>query len=303
MEQDLLVFITVAENKNFSRAAEELHMTQPAISRYIKSLEIKLNTRLFERNNKMVQTTKSGEIVYHHAKEMLALYEQMQQLINDLHYTASGKLTIGASYTFGEYILPHIIANLRENFPLVTPSITIGNSREIVDLVLTRQLDVGIIEGQITNEKLHMEKFAPDKMVIVASNNHEKLNSPEQLDKETWIVREEGSGTREATERMFKAFSLSPGGKMEFGSNQIIKEAVEAGLGITFLSTWAIRKELELGTVQVLNIEGFPVERYFTFVTQKSHYQAKSISVFVELLRNFNHYQNILLSKKTPQSD
>jgi LysR family transcriptional regulator, transcriptional activator of the cysJI operon len=298
MEQDLLVFITVADHKNFSRAAEELHMTQPAISRYIKSLEKKLNSRLLERNNKMVQLTKSGEIAYYHAKEILGIHEQMQQLINDLHNTASGKLTIGASYTFGEYILPHIIATLREQFPLITPSITIGNSREIVELVLNRQLDIGIIEGEITDEKLHMEKFAPDNMVIVASTNGEEINNHEQLENATWIVREEGSGTREATEKMFNVFGLSPKNKMEFGSNQIIKEAVEAGLGITFLSTWAIRKELSLGTAKVLEIEGFPVKRYFSFVTQNTQFQSKSISIFVELLRHFHTNKNSVFANK-----
>ena len=290
MEQELLVFISVVDHKNFSRAAEELHMTQPAISRYIKSLEKKLNTRLLDRNNKMVQLTKSGEIAYYHAKEILGLHEQMQQLIDDLHNTASGKLKIGASYTFGEYILPHVIATLREQYPLITPSITIGNTREIVELVQNRQLDIGIVEGEMTDEHLlHMEKFAPDDMVIVTSSDTEELNTHDQLEEASWIVREEGSGTREATEKMFKAFGLSPVRKMEFGSNQIIKEAVEAGLGITFLSTWAIRKELALGTVQVLNIEGVSVKRSFTFVTQKTQYQAKSISVFVSLLRDFNN--------------
>lgn len=108
MDQQLQVFVTVVEKQNFSRAAEELHMTQPAVSQYIRTLETNVGTRLLERSNKYVHLNKVGEIVYHHAKEILGLYTKMQRLVDDVTNVANGPISIGASYTFGEYVLPHI---------------------------------------------------------------------------------------------------------------------------------------------------------------------------------------------------
>lgn len=136
MDRQLHVFVTVAEMENFSRAAEELHMTQPAVSQYIQSFERTMGTNLLERSNKFVRLNKAGEIVYHHAKEILGLYTKMHYLIDDLTNKTSGPLSIGASYTFGEYVLPHVIAKMHKKYPLIIPTITIGNTKEVANLVL-----------------------------------------------------------------------------------------------------------------------------------------------------------------------
>ncbi|GGB42186.1 LysR family transcriptional regulator [Lentibacillus populi] len=289
MDQHLQVFVTVAEKKNFSRAAEELHMTQPSVSQYIRTFEENIGTRLLERTNKYVRLNKAGEIVYHHAKEILGLYTNMQHLVDDLVNKAKGPLSIGASYTFGEYLLPRIIANLLETYPDIHPTVTIGNTSEIADLVATHQLDVGIVEGHFKDQQLRVEEFAEDYMVVVASPNHilAKKRGVEILDLEkvTWIVREKGSGTREATEKVFHRFKLSPAKLMNYGSTQPIKEAVEAGLGISLLSRWAIQKELRNGDLNIINIKGLPFSRKFSIVT-KSPFQTKALEVFLGSLRN-----------------
>ncbi|BCJ85704.1 LysR family transcriptional regulator [Effusibacillus dendaii] len=289
MDQSLLVFVTVAEKENFTRAAEELHMTQPAVSQYIQTLERMVGAKLLERSNKYVRLNKAGEIVYHHAKEILGLYTRMQCLVDDLLHTASGNLSIGASYTYGEYVLPHIIAHLREQYPLIKPTITIGNTREIAKLVASHQLDIGIVEGDFKHEKLYIESFAEDHMFVIISANHRYANRKElrisELCEETWIVREEGSGTREATEKMFAKFQFQPHSIMEFGSTQIIKESVEAGLGITLLSHWAVRKEISLGTLKALKINGIPVSRKFSLIMQATQFHTKATEVFLDILR------------------
>ncbi|MGA9290285.1 MAG: LysR family transcriptional regulator, partial [Anaerobacillus sp.] len=193
MDQQLNVFVAVVEKRNFSRAAEELHMTQPAVSQYIRSLEDSLGTKLLERSNRSVEMNKAGEIVYHHAKELLNLYSKMTYLLDDLTNRASGKITIGASYTYGEYVLPHVIAAIRKEYPLITPSITIGNSKEIGDFVYSHQLDVGIIEGDYPSRDMKVEDFAQDEMVIVASPSYAQVGNGKVLEKEMWVVRESGS--------------------------------------------------------------------------------------------------------------
>lgn len=291
MDQALNVFVTVAEKKSFSRAAENLHMTQPAVSQYIRSLEETMNVRLLERTNKYVRLTKAGEIVYHHAKEIVGLYGRMNHLVNDLSHEASGQLSIGASYTFGEYVLPHILARLLENYPRIQPDVTIGNTAEIAELIMSRQLDVGIVEGRFKeNRQLTTQAFAEDRMILVASADHPlsiKTTAIEwkELSEQTWIIREEGSGTREAVEAVFERYALTPVRTMQFSSTQPIKEAVEAGLGISLLSEWAVQKEIRYGELVQLPVKDLPFIRQFSIVTS-SQYQTKALKVFLELLLN-----------------
>lgn len=290
MDQMLAVFVTVVERENFTRAAEELHMTQPAVSQYIQTLERTLGTKLLDRSNKYVRLNKAGEIVYHHAREILGLYTRMQCLVDDLMHTASGSINIGASYTFGEYVLPRLIAHLRKQFPGIQPSITIGNTKEIAELVAAHQLDLGVVEGEFTHEKLEIEPLAEDSMVVIVSADHPLLRQDQwtiaDLAEETWIIREQGSGTREAAEKMFAEFQFFPGSIMEFGSTQIIKESVEAGIGISLLSSWAIRKELSLGTLRTIQIQGLPFARKFSVIKQAVPFQTKAMEIFLEILRN-----------------
>lgn len=291
MDQYLEVFIKVVEKQNFTKAAEELHLTQPAVSQHIRTLERLVGTRLLERNNKHVRMNKAGEIVYHHAKEILALYTRMQDLVDDLAGSASGPIAIGASYTFGEYILPHIIAKLKKEYPLIKPSIIIHNTKEIIDLVNSYQLDIGIVEGYFNDPHLLSEVVSEDQMVIVASPAHPLLKKNGDLPlsalaDETWILREEGSGTRQASDHFFEMHSFTPKAIMEFGSTQVIKESVEAGLGISLLSKWTIVKELTNGYIGIIRVEGLPFKREFTIVT-RSVYQTKALNTFIETLKEY----------------
>ncbi len=298
MDQPLYVFITVVEKKNFSRAAEALHMTQPAVSQYIKALEQTYGVKLLDRNNKSVHVTKAGEIVYFHAKEILGLYTKMENLIDDLANRASGPLSIGASYTFGEYVLPHLIAKLHKQYPAIQPKIMIGNSKDIAELVARHQLDVGIIEGDSRSRELFIEAFAEDEMYIVASSCHpfaqrDREVKMEDLEREAWIVREPGSGTREAAEKIFRTMAIEPNDLMEFGSTQLIKESVEAGLGITLLSHLAIRKELSMGLLKIIPVKGTPFKRAFSVVLGTS-FKTKAVEVFIEQLKEHPALSSIL---------
>lgn len=294
MDQSLLVFLTVSEEKNFTRAAEALHMTQPAVSNHIQSLERELETKLLDRTNKYVKLTKAGDLVYHHAKQIVSLYTRMHNLLDDLNHTASGSLMIGASYTFGEYILPHLIADLQKSYPLIEPSITIGNSRDIIEYISHHQLDVGIIEGgEVSNDRVKITPFMEDKMSIAVGSTHPLLKrstlQSNDLHHETWIVREEGSGTRELQEAAFHQLDLHPEHLLTFGSTQVIKESIEAGLGISLLSETTMRKELRWGTLSLLPIKGFPMSRQFSWVLPDAMYQTKATEVFIQLLQSMNN--------------
>lgn len=290
MNQLFHVFVTVVEKGNFTRAADELHMTQPAVSQYIQNLERLVGAKLLDRTNKYVKLNKAGDIVFHHAKEILGLHTRMQNLVDDLLKIASGNLSIGSSYTFGEYVLPHLIAKLKKQYPMITPTVTIGNTHEIAERVLGHQLDIGILEGDFFHQKLYIEAFAEDSMYVIVPAGHRFANREDidltELTGDTWIVREEGSGTREAADKMFFEYQFHPKSMMEFGSTQSIKESVEAGLGITLLSQKAVKKEITLGTLKILKVNGKPISRKFSLITQDTQFKTKAAEVFLDILRS-----------------
>jgi len=287
LKQHLHVFVEVVERKNFSRAAEELYMTQPAVSQYIRALEETMGVRLLDRTNKSVELNKAGEIVYHHAKEVLSIYTRMDHLLSELTEKAQGPLAIGASYTYGEYVLPKVLATMKKKYPDIEPTVTIGNTTTIAERVSGYDLDIGIVEGHFKDESLIKEKIAEDELVLIASPDHPLASKPyvslKELEKETWIIREEGSGTREAADKLFQENHLSIKDKFIFSSTQLIKEAVGEGMGISFLSKWAIRKDVQHGTLAILQTDAPLLKRDFSTII-KSPFQSKALKVFLELL-------------------
>jgi len=292
MENQLLAFVTVAEEGNFTRAADKLHISQPAVSQHIRSLEEKLDAKLLDRSNKAVRLNRAGEIAYSHAKEILRLYENMYYLIQDLKGEAGGPFSVGASYTFGEYILPHLIASFSRLYPKVHTDVYIGNTRTILHKVANEELDFGIIEGMSQHVPgVEVTPFAEDAVAVVAAHDHpltrEEGVTAERLEREHWIIREVGSGTREVTDQVFRMHGMQPRSVAEYSSTQVIKESVEVGLGITILSKWAIRKELRWKTLAIVPFGAWPFTRKFSFVQRKSGFQTKATGLFREfLLRN-----------------
>ncbi len=289
MDQHLVVFREVAERKSFSRTAEALHMSQPAVSQYIASLEKELGVRLLERSNKFVEMNKAGEIVYKYAQEILRNYEQMQILVSDLKNDPSGELKIGASYTIGEYLLPKILARLQERYPQIVPEITIGNTDEIGTKLLHHEIDIGLIEGNYSHHQFSEEQFASDQMYIIAGKGTslqiDGQVSIEDLEKETWIIREEGSGTRKVVEDFLDMHHIKPKRMLTFGSTQTIKEGVESGLGISLLSSLTFAKEIELGRIQKLSVDGTPIQRKFSIIKNYHEFHPKALDVFEKLVK------------------
>lgn len=287
MEPSYLVFIAVVENKSFTKAAEQLHMTQPAVSQSIRNLEEKIGVRLIERKQKSFYVNEVGEIVYTYAKKMCTIDDQMKTVVAELKEEPAGALTIGASYTIGEYIIPGILQPLHEAYPYIEPNVMIGNTEKIVEKLLAHEIDIGLVEGDVDRSRIDSKPFMTDEMYMIAGNGHPVQNETSIFDLAayTWIIRESGSGTRELTESLLKKYDIQPSHMYTFGSTQIIKEAVESGLGVSLLSKAALKKELQLGTIQILPIEEMPIKRSFSIITLHQEFQTKRVQVFEELLR------------------
>lgn len=288
MDQQLIVFVEVAERKNFSRAAEALHMSQPAVSQYIASLEKEFGLRLLERNNKFVQRNKAGDIVYQYAKDILRSYNQMTVHVSDLKNEPSGELKIGASYTIGEYLLPRILAALQKEYPRIIPAVTIGNTEDIGLKLVNHEIDIGLIEGDFSHKQLVVDHFAIDEMYIIAGNQKlkdQEIVSVTDLEKETWIIRETGSGTRKMLEEFFQDNAVNPERILTFGSTQVIKEGVTSGLGISLLSELTLQKELKLGLIHKLDVKGTPIRRNFSITKNQQEFHSKALQVFEQIVK------------------
>ncbi|WP_158598316.1 LysR family transcriptional regulator [Falsibacillus albus] len=291
MEQKYSVFLAVAEERSFSRAADSLFISQPAVSQYVAGLEKELGAALIIRDHKKLRLTKAGKILYEYVVELKQAHKEMNQKIQGILNIPAGELRIGASYTFGEYILPHTISILMEKFPNIHPTITIGNTTEIAAKLHDDQLDIGIVEGMNLHQDLTVIKLTEDEMYIAAGKDHSLAGktriTAKELEHERWIIREKGSGTREATDQFLKSQGIKPLESMECGSTQIIKESVEAGLGISLISRWAIRKEYDMKLLRILNHKDTPVKRDFSIIRQSEKDSSKAIEVFQEVLLEY----------------
>jgi len=243
------VFVTVVEQQHFSRAAELLNLSQPGVSQHIRNLEHEFGVQLLYRSPKHVQITQAGELLYSRAKQILSLYEEAKQEINELQNVVTGTLHVGASYTIGEFILPRVLADFAKQFPFVEIQVTIANTLQIQDGVRSNKLDIGLVEGEVSpSAELQVDAFMEDEMVIVARSDHalckERLVTLDMLQDQVWIVREPGSGTRAYWERLIQQNALRVKRSYMFSSSHGVKEAVIEGLGIAMLSRFIVQKDL-----------------------------------------------------------
>ncbi|NOU71734.1 LysR family transcriptional regulator [Paenibacillus sp. LMG 31458] len=288
----LRVFVTVAEQRNFSRAAELLNLSQPAVSLHIRNLENEFSAKLMHRSPKHVVLTEAGEILYRQAKQILSLYEQGKQDIHLLNQKVTGSIQIGASFTIGEYILPRPLAEFAGQFPDVDISVKIANTEEISLALIANKLDLGLVEGHVTQNDLQITSYMKDEMVLIAPNNHplssKKTVKPDMLHDYTWIFREHGSGTRSFSDQFIHTTGLRIKQSYVFTSSQGVKEAVSAGLGISILSRWIVRKELESGEISAIPLSPKLSERNFWIIQNKNHSSTMAINMFIRKLLERN---------------
>jgi DNA-binding transcriptional LysR family regulator len=286
-DRRLQVFHTVARLLSFTKAAETLHMTQPAVTFQIRQLEEHFNTRLFDRTHNRISLTEAGERVYEYAEKIIALYGEMDSRVRELTGDVSGILIIGASTTIAEYVLPSLLGEFQARCPDVNVRLSVSNSLGIVHQVENNTVDVGIVESPVSNKNLAVEVCWNDELVFIAPPHHALAKKAaitvEELTALPFLCREEGSGTREVISEYlarngipFQDMQLC----MEFGSPEAIKSAVEAGLGVSIVSRATVVKELKLGTLVALPLKP-ALERPFSFVYQKQKFRLRAVEEFM----------------------
>jgi DNA-binding transcriptional LysR family regulator len=290
-DRRLQVFHTVARLLSFTKAAETLHMTQPAVTFQIRQLEEFFNTRLFDRTHNRISLTAAGERVFGYADRILALYAEMDGQVRELTGDVSGILVIGASTTIAEYVLPSLLGEFKEQHAGINIRLQVSNSTGIVHMVEDNAVDVGVVESPVTNKNLAVEVCWHDKLVVIFPPQHplarQQKIQVEQLVELPFVGREEGSGTREFISEYLARRNIQLNDlnlNLEVGNPEAIKSAVEAGLGVSIVSQATIVKELKLGTLAARPLDP-PLERPFSIVYQRQKFRLRAMEEFMKFAR------------------
>ena len=268
----LKVFRAVADHLNFRKAAEHLFLTQPAVTLQIKALENDLGVRLFDRSGHRVTVTPQGRTLLRYANKIAALSAAAEQDLVAADGKPSGELSLGVSTTIAQYVLPRLIGAFLTEHPRVQLAVHSGNTEEVIDLLLAGKVSVGLIEGPARKRGIKTEPFMRDELVLILPANSDSTQlSPQQLVASNLLMREQGSGSRRVVQSALEkaGFKLKAFRQvMDLDSTEAIKSAVDAGLGIGFVSRWAISKELDLGILKVGAVRGLQITRHFSLVTR-----------------------------------
>jgi LysR family transcriptional regulator, low CO2-responsive transcriptional regulator len=300
--RQLRVFAEVARQSSMARAAETLHLTPPAVSMQIKELEAQVGLPLFDRQGRNISLSTAGEYFLVHARRLLAALKDAGDAMARLQHLEHGVLTIGLVST-AKYFVPQLLARFHEDHPGVDVRLRVlGNRGQLVELMQAGEVDLSIMGRPPREMNTRAESFAAHPLVFVAPPGHAlQRGGPHhvsELASFPLIAREQGSGTRSAMERFFADHRFAPRITMEMSSNETIKQAVMAGLGLSFLSLHTMGLELRSGLLQVLNIQGAPVMRVWNVV----HLASKLLSPAAEAFRYFmlEHGEAHLLAHDTP---
>ncbi len=284
--RQLRVFNEVAKNLSFARAAENLHLTPPAITMQVKELEGHIGMPLFDRNGKKISLTTTGEYMLVYARKILATVKDAEDAAARLQRAETGVLNIGFVST-AKYFMMRLLAKFRALHPGVDIQISIGNRDQLVSMLQNNEVDIAVMGRPPKELQTRAEPFAAHPHVFVAAIDHPLARrdhlSVEDLRPYDFIVREKGAGTLAAMEKFFEDTHVEPRMKIQLHSNEIIKQAVMAGLGLGFLSLHTIGLELEHNLIRMLDVEGAPVVRAWNVV----HTQSKMLSPAAESFRYF----------------
>jgi len=283
--RQLQCFSAVARHLSYTRAAEELHLTQPAVSMQIRQLERQAGLALTEQLGKQVYLTEAGEEVHRYAKSILHQVDEMDDVLDKLKGFSGGRLRI-AAISSANYFAPKLLGTFHQRYPDVSVSMDVTNQSAVVKQVIDNEVDMAIMGQPPDHSYLEAIPFMDNPLIIVAEPGHRlaprKRIALKSLEKEVFLTREPGSGTRGAMQRFFREQKLKLTTGMEMGSLSGIKQGVQAGLGLGLLPRGAVEVELMLGRLVELKIKGLPIPRHWYVVMQKG----KRLSVAAEEFRH-----------------
>lgn len=290
-------FQAAAKNLSFTKAAQELFITQPAVTKHIHELEAEYKVRLFERLGHRVILTDAGRLLLKHSQDILAAYQKLDYEMHLLHNESRGELRLGASTTIAQYVVPALLARFTDKFPYVTVSLLSGNSREVEEALHNHRIDLGLVEGLFRQPTLRYTPFLPDELVAVV-HRHSHLArleevSLEELPSIPLVLRERGSGTLDVLEAALKKKGLNLSQlqvRMYLGSTESIKRFLEQTECMGIVSVRAINREIAAGEYQIIDIPSLEMTRELMFVQP----QGEDSGIRETFIRFASHYNESL---------
>lgn len=287
MLEELSTLIEVVEKNSFTKAAAALNISQPTVSLHIRRLEDHFDAVLIRRSKKQKQLsiTYAGMILYDAAKQMKSLWQFAEIAVKELGSEIKGRLSIGASLTIGEYFLPEFLGRFMKRYAQLEIEVMIDNTVHICELLRNNKIDVGLVEGEVTDTNFHKEEFYLDRLVLIGPLGSPKKMQRRDLDNLTWITREQGSGTRVQWERFLKKCGCSPAKTIIFNTNFAVKEAVKNGLGYALLSEHIARQAMLAREIEIIETQD-AVERKFICLTRGSEAIIRNVQTLLDNLKS-----------------
>jgi DNA-binding transcriptional LysR family regulator len=285
--RDLQVFISVAKHLNYTRAGEEVHLSQPSVSVRIKQLESQLGVKLFEQLGKKVALTEAGQLLVPYANRVIRAVEDARHAIEELQGLDRGSLRIGASTTPGMYVIPGTIARFKELHPRIDVHLGIRDTREIEDGVIRHEFDFGFVGGHLVGDEVDVLPWLTDELVLIVPPRHrlasKKIVKRDDLVKERFIGRESGSATRATVADRLKEWEIQLETVMEMENPESVKKAVQSSLGIAFISKFAVETELKAKALAAIRIPKLAISRELKIVYRKDKHLSRAARAFIEI--------------------
>ncbi len=292
-DRRLQVFHTVARVMSFTKAAETLHMTQPAVTFQVKQLEDFFNTRLFDRTHNKITLTEAGKTIYDYSGQILDLYEKMNSDVREMTGEVTGTLVVGASTTVAEYMLPSLLGAFKKQYDDVNIRLQVGNTDAIVAMVENNMIDFGLVEAPVQNKNLDVHVCRIDEMQVICPKDHPLAKRDkvtiEEVRKYGYVSREEGSGSRAVINTYIREQGLSYSDLkvvMELGSPEAVKMAVESDVGLAIVSRTTLAKELKLDTLKAIPLDP-PLLRPFSHIRQKHKFRHKAVGELLDFAMEY----------------
>lgn len=286
--RQLEIFSAVAEYKKMNLAASKLYIAQPTVSQTILELEKEYHTTLFERHNKELKITESGQLLLGRAKEIMASYDKLEQTMRNL--TAQRPLKIGATLTIGNTLMSELITLLNTQYPDIDVSVYVDNTRLVEYSLLHNELDLALVEGIITHRNIQTEPVFEDKLEIICSPEHpfaqKSMIQIEDLTNQNFIMRERGSGTRAIFENMMHSHHIPFTAKWECRSSSAILDAVRHNLGLGILSYRCVKEYAEKHEIAICQIDSFNMKRYFYLCYNQNHPFTSQMEDFANMIQH-----------------
>lgn len=284
--RQLKVFESVARNLSFTRAAEELHLSQPAVSMQVRQLEEAAGLPLFEQIGKKIYLTGAGEELYRYSREINLKLAEAESVLEEMKGMQRGRLVV-SMVSNANYFIPRLLSVFCQRHPGITVNLDVANREKLLKQLADNEMDIGIMGQPPQEAELMAESFLENPLVVIAAPSHplarEKNIPVERLEGETFLLREKGSGTRIAMERIFAQHGIAPPQGMEMSTTEAVKQAVAAGMGLAVVSLYTVELEVETQRLAVLDVEDFPIPRHWYAVYRKG----KRLSAVAQAFHDF----------------